>query len=168
MKKIIYIPISILVLLLIFYFLVFNDKLSENSNDWGNFGSYIGGVGSLILSMFVFYYTYTVDKRAENEKQEEKRIQLLKQIQTLLSKIEQYNNLIYKSHNATLVERGKQSYETCHNVICILEIEIRTSFAISVTLAKRYGFETPNNTAQDIKDIQECVKNWLEQITTHA
>jgi hypothetical protein len=45
----------IFVILLSLYFYVFSDTLSENSNDWSSFGSYIGGI-SAIFNLFVMIY----------------------------------------------------------------------------------------------------------------
>jgi hypothetical protein len=47
------------------YFSKFHNGLSGNSDDWGNFGDYIGGVGCLVLSYALLWFTYRADKREE-------------------------------------------------------------------------------------------------------
>ena len=155
MKCIKYTIIFILIFLSL-YFMKFHECLSDKSDDWGNFGSYIGGIGSLILSMSVFHYTYKVEQRNN-------KIQLLKQIETLLSKIEQYDNILFRISNATISERGSKSNENDNKAIALLDIEIRTSFAILVSLAKSCGMkDIPKDSIVKVSDAKSYANKWLE------
>jgi hypothetical protein len=51
----------ILALILIIYFSSFDNRLSQSSDDWGNFGGYLAGTAGVLFSLFSFiliYYTF--------------------------------------------------------------------------------------------------------------
>ena len=134
MKKILYVVIAIILLMLVLYFSVFHDGFSNDSGNWGDFGSYIGGIGSLALPIAVFYYSYQADKR-------DKKIELLKQIEIVLTKIEEHKN--------------SES-----------DVGIRTSFAVCMSLAKAFG--VPNLPKEEdwicIEDMKMYANKWLNYI----
>ena len=146
-----YIGIAAIVLLCLclgFYF------RSDNPSHWGSFGDYIGGVGSVVLSIAVFFYTYQVNKRVEEERQDEKRRQLLAVIEELLKKIKQH-------------ESRKSSEEGGQNGIGELDIEIRTLFARGVALARFNGIPNLPPKGKGVggpKGVEEYVNKWLSHI----
>ncbi len=66
-----------IVIFLLLYFVIFHSGLSNNSNDWGNFGSYIGGISTLILSAAAIYMTWNVFIKEQKAK---KRQEVLKRV----------------------------------------------------------------------------------------
>lgn len=59
---------------------------SNNPTYWGSFGDYIGGIGSVVLSIVVFLYTYQTNQRAEEKKKNENNVQFLREIWQLIKK----------------------------------------------------------------------------------
>ena len=63
-KQIIKYTLPILCLIPIaLYFIFFHDSISFNNADWGDFGDYIGGVYSIIMSIVVVYLSYYLTKK---------------------------------------------------------------------------------------------------------
>lgn len=52
------------------YFGMFHDKLSDNSEKWDHFGSYIGGMFSALAFIAVVYSQYIDKKRFDEQKAE--------------------------------------------------------------------------------------------------
>ena len=76
-KKILLLAIAVLLLSLLIYLFVFHQGLSNNHEEWGSFGSYIGGIGGIVLSCSLFYYTYTIDKDNKRTKNNTQVLKLL-------------------------------------------------------------------------------------------
>lgn len=69
---IIVLALSCLVFLAIYFFQFRNYDLSNNSDDWGNFGSYFaGGLGTILgfANLLLIYYTYNNQRRLNNRQQ---------------------------------------------------------------------------------------------------
>lgn len=75
------------------YFMKFHNGLSEDSNDWGNFGDYIGGVCSVIVAIFAILFSVKVSE-------------ICNSINIAISKDEQENNKREKC-----IDRITSSYE---------------------------------------------------------
>lgn len=93
MKKYFIIIIFLIFLLLSLYFMKFHNGLSEDSNDWGNFGDYIGGVCSVIVAIFAILFSVKVSE-------------ICNSINVAISKDEQENNKREKC-----IDRITSSYE---------------------------------------------------------
>lgn len=153
--------IVLLCLCLVFYFL-----FSDNPSNWGSFGDYIGGIGSIVLSMAVFLYTYQVDKRTEEKKRSENNVQLLREVGQLLTTLEQYKGQCKRSNCSptSLLPQKSDPYE-----IVILKVEIRISFARCVSLAKLNGIdEIPgkDEIIHNMDVVEKYVNDWLGYIET--
>lgn len=55
LKYALYIILLICVLMCVLYFCIFNNNLSVNSDDWGNFGGYLGSITGLLAFAGVLY-----------------------------------------------------------------------------------------------------------------
>lgn len=61
----IYLPIAFIFLMLLLYFFKFNGKLSDLSDDWGNFGAYFGSITGLLAFLGVIYTQFKSEERFE-------------------------------------------------------------------------------------------------------
>ncbi len=57
----------ILLFPVILYINKFHGPLSNDSSDWANFGSYIGGVYSVVLTIVLVYVTHLLNARSEKD-----------------------------------------------------------------------------------------------------
>ena len=66
-KNFIFIIIGlIIVVVLTFYFSIFNGRISNNNADWGNFGGYITGTAGVcfsLLTLLLFIKTFNIQRR---------------------------------------------------------------------------------------------------------
>jgi len=98
-RNYIYIAVAILLLTIIIYVVCFyNTPLSENTSDWGAFGSYIG-MGISILSVTLIYITY-------NEQRHSNRIERFEQ--HLKSMTDTLSDLVKR--DKTSIEKDYQSF----------------------------------------------------------
>lgn len=153
---------------LIIYFVIFHNGLSKYSNDWGNFGSYIGGVGNVVLSFALLWFTYKADKREENTKQREENnkqreneMQLLKQIEIILVKTSEYENIITEIRCANIHERGTKEFSDKIEYQNKLNIELIASYEILKTLATKCGKELPTTDSLKYDVIREYATKLL-------
>ena len=72
------------------YFYIFHEGLSHHSNDWGNFGGYIGGVSALVLSSLAVYWAWYAFRR-KNEDQVNQKI-----FESLTKSVGKLNDLRYE------------------------------------------------------------------------
>ena len=99
-KKYSLLIISILVMILSFtlYFLKFNGGFSNNQNDWGSFGSYIGGlVGSSFSFINIILLTITLKMQIESNTENRRE----KNIKNMAIQIDQYLELLSATINET-------------------------------------------------------------------
>lgn len=70
MKKNLFYIFSIIILMITIgiYFWKFNGELSDDSNTWGNFGDYFGGIFSALAFIAIIYSMYTERNRYEEQK----------------------------------------------------------------------------------------------------
>lgn len=95
-------PIAILFAItpLLIYFHMFNSKLSSNPQDWGAFGSYLGGVYSTLfgsLSVFALLLTLNEMKKANIQEREHFQLQLANsEAEKKLQDVIQLTEMIHK------------------------------------------------------------------------
>ena len=142
MKKIWILLIAIIILLLsIVFFFVFNSWLGYNHDKWGNFGSYIGGIGGIVLSCSLFYYTYTVDK---DHKRSEKNTQALKLIEVVGESLEFYQRWQDLNVNLYNEKLGLDEHERMVSERNQLQIKLWTNYKTTQVLAKNlYDMDIP-------------------------
>lgn len=146
MKKIWILIFAIIILLLsIAFFFVFNSWLGCNHDKWGNFGTYIGGIGGIVLSCSLFYYTYTIDKEHKKTVKNTQVLKLIEVVGESLAYIERW-----KKHNSTLTtesvfNRGLDDHEKMKNERNQLEIRLWTNYKTTQVLASHlYKMDLPN------------------------
>ena len=54
------------------YFLIFHDGLSNNQDDWGNFGAYIGGIASIFNVIIFTWLTISIQKAGDEERKNDR------------------------------------------------------------------------------------------------
>ena len=146
------------------YFYKFNNGLSKYSNDWGNFGDYIGGFSSLVFSFALFWFTYRADKREEATIQTSYEIELLKQIESTLIKIHKYEKIDKEINQANIYERGGMHkkgevnpYDEKCEIKFNLEIELFASYETLKILAKICGKEAPKTNDISVETIKKYI-----------
>ncbi len=144
-KNILIAAILVLSLFLFIYVVIFHQGLSSNHEEWGSFGSYIGGIGGIILSCSIFYYTYLIDKE---HKQTEKNTHILKLIEVVgesISFLQRWKDLNFILSNEGPFEKGVAVHEQMKKERDILQTRIWTNYKTTQVLAKFiYGMDIPN------------------------
>lgn len=157
-KRILIFATILLLIALFLYLVVFHSGLSTNHEEWGSFGNYIGGIGGIVLSCSLFYYTYTIDK---DHRKTKKNIQVLKLVEVVgesLACIQRWKNLNFKLANETSYERGSGEHERMEIERNQLEIKLRTNYKTTQILAKNlYGMEVP-----DVGELHETEHHFLK------
>ena len=157
-KNILILAISVLFLFMFIYVVVFHQGLSSNHEEWGSFGSYIGGIGGIVLSCSIFYYTYLIDKE---HKRSENNVQILKLLEVVgdsLTSIQRWKDLNFKLSNENTWDRGVVLHEQMEQERNKLQIRIWTNYKTTQVLAKFiYGM--------DIPDVDELYKTETHFIT---
>lgn len=135
-KNILIAAILILSIFLITYIFVFHNGLSSNHEEWGSFGSYIGGIGGIILSCSILYYTYLIDKE---HKSTEKTTQILKLIDVVgesLSYLRRWKELNFLLENGNVYDRGHPyKFQQMSSERNGLEIKIWANYKTAQVLA---------------------------------
>lgn len=54
------------------YFLIFHGGLSNNQDDWGNFGAYIGGIASIFNVIIFTWLTISIQKAGDEERKNDR------------------------------------------------------------------------------------------------
>ena len=106
-KNILIAAILVLFLFLFIYVFVFHQGLSSNHEEWGSFGSYIGGIGGIILSCSIFYYTYLIDKEHRRAENNTKILKLLEVVGESLTCIQKWQELDEDLKNGDIYKRGQ-------------------------------------------------------------
>lgn len=123
------VTIAVLTILLAMYFYIFHEGLSHDSNDWGNFGSYIGGVGSVIISAVAVIAANkandlcnAVNKAISKEEQDiHKREKCIDQItdsyENITSLFSQYSNQSQEHRISLLIQSRCRIIEYYSNIL---------------------------------------------------
>ena len=106
-KNILVAAILVLSLFLFIYVVIFHQGLSSNHEEWGSFGSYIGGIGGIILSCSIFYYTYLIDKEHRRTENNTKILKLLEIVGESLTCIQKWQELDGALNNGDIFKRGQ-------------------------------------------------------------
>lgn len=153
-------PLAGVLLFLILYVCVFHDGFSSNSQNWGDFGSYLGAVSSLLLAVTLFIYTYNIDKRKEEQKRKDDIINLLFVIGDVITMIDEYNSNDYEIKSMSNCERGEGKCKKIDDRNTELRPKIFSRFRIIVYIAS-FLF---NKKYKDDTNSVECVKNTIDDI----
>ncbi len=152
--------------LLSIYFIMFHSGLSEISDDWGNFGSYFGGVGSIALSISLFLYTYYSNNESKRIKEESRVLELLRCCIELKDRIYEYNIIKRNIALQSNFERGKPESEELHTRFDEADHFIHSTFdfivAYSSLLYINHGVEIKDHC--DVKTINEVLLQIIENI----
>ena len=157
--KIIFLALAILVFFLFLYLLIFHNGLSVHHEEWGSFGSYIGGIGGVVLSFSLFYYKYTIDKdhkRTENNKQTLILIEIIKESLTCMQRWQELDREI---ENGSIFDRGQiKNQNLMRSERDKLVIKIWTNYKTAQVLANQlYEMDIP-----DVKEIYEAEQNLIK------
>ena len=147
------------------YFIKFHNGLSSNSNDWGNFDDYIGGVGSIILSFALLWFTHEANRREKDNEKNKIEIQLLQQIESTLIKIRKHECINKEITNASIYERGGLSKKT--EYLLNLEIELYASYETLKILAKKSGKKAPKTETISVPAIKTYIKTLMSDSIPH-
>ena len=134
-KRILIIATVLLSIALVLYMIVFHSGLSTNHEEWGSFGSYIGGIGGIVLSCSLFYYTYTIDKEHREMKKNTQVLKLIDVVGESLAYIEKWKNLNSNLNSESIYARGTDIYEQMKNERDQLEIKLWTNYKTTQVLA---------------------------------
>lgn len=157
---------AILSIIILCYFYIFHGELSHNSNDWGNFGSYIGGAGSVILSISIFYYTYSCDKRHQKEMNTQKLLNITNQISSIISNIYEYKNIENFLKNSTIYQRGLDNFLYTSNQAETILYKIKGQFKSLQIMAYSLSLSPKPIETKDIniEDIMYYITEWQKDI----
>lgn len=79
------------------YFVSFHSGFSDNSSDWGNFGSYVSGALNVILMPITIYFVYRTFRYTQDQNDLERKTADLEIINSLYSDlVHEINNLQYR------------------------------------------------------------------------
>lgn len=158
--------VILLCALLSVYFIMFHSGLSEISNDWGNFGSYFGGVGSIALSISLFLYTYYSNKESGKIKEESRVLELLRYCIDLKARIHEYNIIKRDIALQSIYERGKPESKELYNRFDEADHFIHSTFDFIVTysslLYMNHGVTIKDDC--DIKTINQALVQIIDNI----
>lgn len=109
--------LSVAVVPFIAYFCQFHSyAISDNPEDWGLFGDYIGGFGSVVVSVLAIYASFILQRRSDKNYERKKILtHIYKQVGELKfrkdASVKKIDNLFrYVSENEILM--GKDLYRT--------------------------------------------------------
>ena len=163
--KIIYFAIGFLFFFLILYLLVFHHGFSEHHEEWGSFGSYIGGIGGIILSCSIFYYTYLIDKEHRKTENNTQTLKLLEVVGESLTCIQRWKELSFKLATENTWDRGIPLHEHMEYERKVLQMKIWTNYKSTQVMANHlYGMNIPNvDTIDKTEDYFISVFNKIKQ-----
>jgi len=143
--NILIVAILVILFFLIIYVFVFHNGLSSNHEEWGNFGSYIGGIGGIVLSCSIFYYTYLIDKEHRNTENNTQILKLLEVVGESLTCIQRWKELNFKLATENTFDRGMPLHEQMEYERKVLQMKIWTNYKSTQVLANHlYGMSIPN------------------------
>ena len=139
-KNILIIAIIVLSFFLIIYVAVFHHGLSSNHEEWCSFGSYIGGIGGIILSCSIFYYTYLIDKEHRRTENNTKILKLLEVVGESLTCFQKWQELDEDLNNGDIYKRGQKDQDQKKGERDRLAIKIWTNYKTTQVLTEHiYG-----------------------------
>jgi hypothetical protein len=114
MKKssfLILLTLSILTLIFALYFLIFHNKLSSSSNDWGNFGSYLAGTAGVLFSLVNFILIFFTFYEQRKNSLENTFNQLVSNYNSLISLInERWLHNDIDTQNNPIYRKGREIF----------------------------------------------------------
>jgi len=144
-KFILFLAVFCLSVALFLYFIVFHSGLSDCHEEWGSFGSYIGGIGGIILSCSLFYYTYTIDKDHRKIEKNAKILKLIDVVGESFVCIQRLKDINYFFANENIFDRGISFHEQMENEKNNLVIKLWTNYKTTQVLASHlYKMDLPN------------------------
>ena len=156
-KRILLIAVITLSFFLFLYFFIFHDGLSSNHEEWGYFGDYIGGIGGIVLSCSIFYYTYLIDKEHRRTENKTHVLKLLEVVGASLSYLRRWQDLNLILNNNNLYERGLYDQAQIDSEMSKLEIQIWVNYKTTQVLAYHlYGMDIP-----DVDRIHQTETNFM-------
>ena len=131
-KNILIIAILFLSIFLILYAVVFHHGLSSNHEEWGSFGDYIGGIGGIVLSCSILYYTYLIDKEHKRTENTTQVLKLIDVVGESLTYIQKWQELNTQLDSGCLTLGECEQFKSERNR---LELSIRTNYKTTQVLA---------------------------------
>lgn len=164
-KRIFLSAIAAILLSLLIYLIVFHRGLSNNHEEWGSFGSYIGGIGGIVLSCSIFYYTYLIDKEHRKTENNTQTLKLLEVVGESLTCIQKWKELSFKLVTENAWDRGMPLHEHMEYEIKVLQMKIWTNYKSTQVMANHlYGMNIPNvDTIDKTEDYFISVFNKIKQ-----
>lgn len=161
-NKYFYIALSVLFFL---YFYNFHNGLSLDSNDWGNFGSYIGGLGSLVLSIMLFIHTKKIDKKHTEHENLVRKNNLLNHYNDFLSMYKRWYNIENTIETSTIYERGKDEYNDKKKERDELTSQLISKYTIVKYLSAQFNIELCPVNNNDINKMKIEISKGLKELT---
>lgn len=168
----------ILFLLIIFslslYFIKFHNGLSENSNDWGNFGDYIGGVCSVIVAIFAILFSVKVSDicnsiniaiskdEQENNKREKCIDRITSSYEDIAKLFSQYNMNNENNNQISLLIKSK-----CRIIdyyAKILPQQTTTEKSITELRNKTHGLYTNPISGKSLEELSEAYTDFMRNL----
>lgn len=152
-KRILLLAIAVILLSLLIYLIVFHRGLSNNHEEWGSFGNYIGGIGGIVLSCSLFYYTYTIDKDHKRTENNAHTLKLIDIISESLTCIQRWQELDRDIEHGNVYDKGQiKDQNLMKRERDKLVIRIWTNYKTAQVLANQlYEINIPN-----VKEIYEA------------
>lgn len=144
-KGILFFAILVLSLFLFIYMAVFHQGLSSNHEEWGSFGSFIGGIGGIVLSCSIFYYTYLIDKEHRKTENNTQILKLLDVVGESLTCIQRWKELNFRLANENTWDRGMVLHEQMEHERKVLQMKVWINYKSTQVMANHlYGMSIPN------------------------
>ena len=122
----IYIVFLMLFLPILLYIINFRDQeISDNTSDWGDFGSYIGGWYSLITAIAAIMVTIIISRRSSKES---RIIYCVEKITLSFERIRDWNLIIEENGNLDTCSKYRKLIKT----ECIVMIYYVKTFPINI------------------------------------
>lgn len=157
-KKLFFTAIVLLIISFVVYFFVFHNGLSDDHEKWASFGSYIGGIGSIIVSISLFYYTYTVDKNRNRIERNNQILRLIEIVSESLILMNKWKKLSVDLSYTTEFENGDEKHSRMIEEKELLENQIWKNYKSTQILTDIvYGKEIPN-----VDNLQQTENNFIK------
>ena len=118
-KRLIYIGVFSLLFFIVLYLLKFNKGLSDNSQEWNNFASYLSGLMMIVLTSINIYVFVKLTKAIDKSDEERRRQDVKAQKLILLSNLRQnelnrFNDVL---NNALMIKPSFSIIEASRTII---------------------------------------------------
>ncbi|WP_455668246.1 hypothetical protein [Phocaeicola sp.] len=166
----IYILVASVIVLFSFiaaYFYKFHNCFSDNPNDWGNFGSYMGGVCGLFVSIVAIWVSYKLNiYTRSSSKIDELMYDIIKRnenIQALLKRLKELEDSI-KQHCSNSLLNAARSAETGGKDEKLENLEynssaIKSNIIAELTIIKRNANLCFNRFLFKYSDAEELINS---------